>query len=101
MKSCSFFIAGLLLLALTPGAAAETAGQDLLLQYGCRGCHRIAGIGGSRGPDLDGIASRLTPGQIRAKLLGRDAGEHRQMPIFDHLSPEERELLVTVLTRMN
>lgn len=101
MKSFAICFAGLLLLAFPNRAVAGPAGQDLLLRHGCRGCHRIWGNGGSRGPDLAGLAGRLTPGQIQARLMGRDGGDHHEMPIFDYLTREEQELLVTLLKQMN
>ncbi len=102
MKFLATCLAGLLLLAFPgPRAVAGPASQDLLLRYGCRGCHHILGNGGSRGPDLAGVADHLTPGQIRAKLLGLDVGDHHEMPIFDYLTREEQELLVTTLEQMH
>jgi mono/diheme cytochrome c family protein len=101
MKFFAICIAGLLLLALPGRTFAGPAGQDLLLRYGCRGCHRIWGRGGSRGPDLAGVADRLTADRIRARLLGLEAGDHHEMPIFDYLSREEQELLVTMLKQMH
>ena len=35
----------------------------------CRNCHSIGGQGGERGPALDAIATRMTPDQMRYKVV--------------------------------
>jgi hypothetical protein len=56
-------------LRLPPGASDEArlgAGQ-----YGlrCAGCHKFHGVGGQRGPVLDGAAARLGPGGFATAML--------------------------------
>ncbi len=50
---------------LTP---AEQAGQRLYQTQNCGGCHSLAGVGGTVGPDLSGIAARRTLPQISAYI---------------------------------
>jgi cytochrome c1 len=47
----------------TPDPAAVAAGQALITQKGCGGCHTIPGVAaasGAVGPNLAGVASRTT-----------------------------------------
>jgi mono/diheme cytochrome c family protein/Na+-transporting methylmalonyl-CoA/oxaloacetate decarboxylase gamma subunit len=41
------------------GAPRLVAGKALSLQLGCRGCHKIGGVGGEEGPDLANIGGRV------------------------------------------
>ncbi len=40
------------------GVAEVVHGQALFHSLGCRGCHKISGVGGTEGPDLTGIGLR-------------------------------------------
>lgn len=57
--------------AVKLSAAPSTAlsGEDLVQQYGCQGCHRIEGAGGSVGPNLDGVFERRDEEWVRLKIL--------------------------------
>jgi len=52
--------------AATSGAAAR--GAKLFADKACVDCHRIAGHGGRRGPDLSDVADRLTRDQITIRI---------------------------------
>lgn len=83
-------------LTATPGDAAR--GKALLAQRGaanCLTCHSIRdktlGVGGTRGPALDGVGAQLTAAQLRLSVVdytrvARDA----IMPTF-HKQPERRQ----------
>jgi cytochrome c2 len=44
-------------------------GEQLINQYGCRGCHRIGGVGALKGPDLAEITQRVSdPAQVTLRL---------------------------------
>ena len=55
------------------GAPRLMAGKRLVAERGCRGCHRIAGVGGEDGPDLSQIGlhvpEQLPPGPRGAALV--------------------------------
>jgi ubiquinol-cytochrome c reductase cytochrome b subunit len=60
----------------------------------CRNCHSIGGSGGQRGPALDEIASRMTPDELRFKVVTGGGN----MPAYGkNLSPAEIEALVAFL----
>ena len=60
----------------------------------CRNCHSIGGRGGQRGPALDDIASRMTPDELRFKVVTGGGN----MPAYGkNLSPAEIEALVAFL----
>ncbi|MFV0415416.1 MAG: cytochrome b N-terminal domain-containing protein [Chthoniobacterales bacterium] len=71
---------------------------NLVVQYKqCRNCHAIGDIGGKRGPDLAGVASRLTVPQLTRQLL-QGGGN---MPAYGHnLTPAETSAVVAYLSSL-
>jgi ubiquinol-cytochrome c reductase cytochrome b subunit len=64
----------------------------------CRNCHSIGGRGGQRGPALDDVATRMTPDQMRFKVVTGGGN----MPAYGHnLSPPEIEALVSFLETLH
>ena len=60
----------------------------------CRNCHSIGGHGGDRGPALDDIATRMTPDELRFKVVTGGGN----MPAYGkNLSPAEVEALISFL----
>ena len=60
----------------------------------CRNCHSLGGEGGSRGPALDGVATRLTRDQLVRQVL-QGGGN---MPAYGkNLAPAEVNALVAFL----
>ena len=53
----------------SPSAVEVRAGQVLVRQYQCLGCHRIGSEGAEIGPHLDRVGSRHLPDYIYALLL--------------------------------
>lgn len=76
----------------------ERQGAIVLQQKQCRNCHALGGVGGQRGPALDGVATRLTEDQLyRQVLLGGG-----NMPAYGSaLSPSETTALVRFLETMH
>src|SRR5579862_4637033 len=76
----------------------ERQGANVFQEKQCRNCHAVGGIGGQRGPDLSGVATRLTEDQmIRQVLLGGG-----NMPAYGStLSPAETTALVRFLDTMH
>lgn len=57
----------------------------------CIGCHKLDGTGGSDGPDLTHIATKLDPGQIERRIIDPFSVQFdAEMPAFgDKLAPED------------
>ncbi len=64
----------------------------------CRNCHSIGNRGGQRGPALDDVATRMTPDQMRYKVVTGGGN----MPAYGkNLSPPEIEALVAFLETLH
>jgi ubiquinol-cytochrome c reductase cytochrome b subunit len=73
-------------------------GANVFQDKQCRNCHAIGGLGGQRGPALDDIATRMTPDQLRFKVVTGGGN----MPAFGkNLSPAEMEALVAFLDTLH
>lgn len=80
------------------GAPVLSRGRAAIAERSCAGCHEIPGFAApDYAPELDGLASKVTPGWVRAWL--RDPGAlnsvHR-MPTFE-LPGDKREALIAFL----
>ena len=76
----------------------ERQGQIIFQAKQCRNCHMIGGTGGERGPDLDRVATRLTPDQLVRQVL-QGGGN---MPAYGkNLSPPEVAALVAFLETLH
>jgi ubiquinol-cytochrome c reductase cytochrome b subunit len=74
------------------GPAASPGAREFQAQ-GCVGCHTIAGVGGSSGPNLSHIGATMTRAQLRATILGGSGA----MPAFSQMSPDAVDALVSYL----
>ncbi|HTX88354.1 MAG TPA: cytochrome b N-terminal domain-containing protein [Bacteroidales bacterium] len=77
--------------------SAAQAGARLFSAKACIYCHRIAGDGGLRGPDLTFVADRLTPDDITLKIVNGGGN----MPAFGAVltRTELNELGAFLMTR--
>lgn len=92
-------IALLLILAPTLATAAESRALELYDSGGCRGCHQLKGVGGKVGPPLDKIGRRFDSQQLRLSLVAPAAlRADTRMPAYNHLPPDEIELLVKFMS---
>lgn len=48
--------------------SVELSGEQLMQQYGCRGCHTFGGNGGTIGPSLDGLFERRDEAWVRSQI---------------------------------
>ncbi len=73
-------------------------GQIVFQEKQCRNCHRLGGLGGERGPALDGVATHLTYDQLVRQVL-QGGGN---MPAYGkNLSPAEVTALVSFLETLH
>ena len=76
----------------------EREGAVVFQAKQCRNCHSVGGEGGMRGPALDDVATRMTPDQMRFKVVTGGGN----MPAFGkNLSPPEIEALVAFLETLH
>ena len=81
-----------------PASPLVRQGANVFQDKQCRNCHAIGGVGGQRGPALDDIATRMTPDQLRFKVVTGGGN----MPAFGkNLSPAEIEALVAFLDTLH
>jgi ubiquinol-cytochrome c reductase cytochrome b subunit len=77
--------------ALSPTALQGATNFE---QRGCINCHRIAGVGGQRGPDLTQVGGRLSANELTTRILNGG----RNMPAYGSiLSPQDLSALVDFL----
>jgi ubiquinol-cytochrome c reductase cytochrome b subunit len=76
----------------------ELQGAVLIQAKQCRNCHSLDGTGGKRGPDLTGVANRLTGDQLIRQVL-QGGGN---MPAYGkHLKPAEVTALVAFMRTLH
>jgi ubiquinol-cytochrome c reductase cytochrome b subunit len=76
----------------------ERQGALVFQDMQCRNCHSLHGIGGQRGPDLNGVSTRLTESQLIRQVL-QGGGN---MPAYGSaLSPQQTTALVSFLETLN
>ena len=84
----------------SPAAAADAAverGRALVQAKGCASCHRIAGAGGTVGPDLTGVGARLDRETLRRRLRDpQSVNPDSIMPNF-HFTEDQIEDLAAYL----
>jgi ubiquinol-cytochrome c reductase cytochrome b subunit len=77
--------------------ALERQGALVFQAKQCRNCHALGRSGGERGPDLDGVAVRLTQDQLIRQVI-QGGGN---MPAYGkNLSPSETTALVSFLVTL-
>ncbi len=82
-----------------PEAAALTQGRKLFDDLGCRGCHRLNGIGNSIGPELDHVGRRRSPDWLVAHFRNpAEVTPGSAMPVLGLSDTEIDELTVFMLS---
>jgi ubiquinol-cytochrome c reductase cytochrome b subunit len=75
---------------------AQKAGLKIYQVEGCTSCHMVAGRGGTAGPDLTHVSSKLDPAAIESQILKpRD-----KMPPYSDISPEDMAKLKDFLSTL-
>jgi mono/diheme cytochrome c family protein len=52
-----------------PAAPELARGQQVFEENGCRGCHKLSGVGGVIGPELDKVGARRSPEWLKKHFL--------------------------------
>ena len=83
-----------------PGVPELTAGRRLFETQGCRGCHKLDGVGGTIGPDLtEEGASRRFPEWLERHFLDPNAvSRNSPMPNFHFTKEQARALTFYMLS---
>ncbi|MGA3343402.1 MAG: cytochrome c [Terracidiphilus sp.] len=86
-----------------PGVPELTEGRHLFETQGCRGCHKLNGVGGSIGPDLTGEgANRRSPDWLERHFLAPNAvSTGSAMPNFHFTNEQARDLTYYMLSLTN
>lgn len=98
MRIPGLLILAMLLAAGTASAADEALARRLLNSQGCKACHRLDADGGTTGPDLSNVGSRLTKDQLRSSLVNPQQGHATgRIGDFSHLQAAEIDALTAFL----
>lgn len=82
-------------------APSGLSGEELIQSLGCRGCHEIAGQGGSIGPSLKGIFDRRDEDWVRDQIQRPRTNNPRTvMPEFG-INDADARAIAEALRRMN
>jgi mono/diheme cytochrome c family protein len=86
-----------------PGVPQLTEGRRLFETHGCRGCHKLNGVGGSIGPDLtaEGASSRNPEWLERHFLKPNSVSPNSPMPNFQFTREQARALTFYMLSLTN
>jgi mono/diheme cytochrome c family protein len=86
-----------------PGVPELAEGRRLFETQGCRGCHKLNGVGGSIGPDLTSEgASRRSPKWLESHFLEPNTvSPHSPMPNFHFTREQARALTFYMLALTN
>jgi len=83
-----------------PGVPELSAGRKLFDSHGCRGCHKLDGVGGSIGPDLSHEGStRRDPRWLESHFLDpQSVSPGSAMPNFHFTSEQAKDLTFYMLS---
>ena len=79
-----------------PGESKKDRGHGLFQEKGCSYCHMMSGVGGVKGPALDGVGKRKTKEAIEDQIRNGSM----IMPAFgEALTPQEIDAIAEFLHR--
>lgn len=78
--------------------ATEANGKTLFYNSGCLSCHSVAGLGGNRGPALDGVGRRHSRAAIESFLAFPLSVGAKEMPRATLTSIERQEVIEFLLS---
>jgi mono/diheme cytochrome c family protein len=72
----------------------QRTGEELVAAFGCQGCHKINGTGGSLGPDLSGVVNTKGEAFILKKLTNPKFNNSASaMPQFPMTEADKKAIL--------
>jgi|SRR6185369_12577014 cytochrome c2 len=96
-RAVSVSVALAALMLVTMAAQAENKGEQIFNQK-CAMCHLVKGKGGSIGPELTKVASRLNEDDLKAQLENpKKKNASSSMPSFKTLSKPDMDALLGYL----
>ena len=78
----------------------QLQGAALFQSKSCRNCHALEASGGTRGPDLTSVGTRLTHGQLIDQISNGTPGGGNMPAYGKQISPAEMTALVEFLTNL-
>ncbi len=78
----------------------ELVGAAMFQNKNCRNCHALRGLGGRRGPDLSGVGTRLTRGQLIDQISNGTPGGGNMPAYGKQMSPAEMTAVVEFLVSL-
>jgi ubiquinol-cytochrome c reductase cytochrome b subunit len=82
------------------GTPLELMGAASFQNKNCRNCHALEGLGGRRGPDLSGVGTRLTRGQLIDQVSNGTPGGGNMPAYGKQMSPAEMAAVVEFLVSL-
>ncbi len=68
---------------ITEGLEQSDESYQLLVEYGCTGCHRLGNDGGVVGPSFNNLGLRMTSNEIKEAILNPEASISQHCPSGD------------------
>jgi ubiquinol-cytochrome c reductase cytochrome b subunit len=78
----------------------QLQGAVILQNKNCRNCHALEGVGGTRGPDLAGVGTRLTRDQLIDQISNGTPGGGNMPAYGKQIAPAEMTALVDFLVSL-
>jgi ubiquinol-cytochrome c reductase cytochrome b subunit len=78
----------------------QLQGAAILQNKNCRNCHALDGLGGRRGPDLNGVGTRLTENQLIDQISNGTPGGGNMPAYGQQINPAEMTALVSFLSSL-
>jgi cytochrome c2 len=91
------FVAFVAMMFVTVSAQAESKGEQVFNQK-CAMCHQVKGKGGSIGPELTKVASRIKDAELKAQIENpKKRNASTSMPSFKTLPKAEMDAVLGYL----
>jgi ubiquinol-cytochrome c reductase cytochrome b subunit len=79
---------------------AQLQGAVMFQNKNCRNCHALEGLGGTRGPDLTRVGTRLTPDQLINQISNGTPGGGNMPAYGQQITPAQMTVLVDFLSSL-
>jgi ubiquinol-cytochrome c reductase cytochrome b subunit len=85
---------------VTRSTPLQLTGAAMFQYKNCRNCHALDGVGGRRGPDLDGVGVRLTRDQLIDQISNGTPGGGNMPAYGKQMSPAAMTAVVDFLVSL-